>query len=256
LSGDERTTMPGGDDSRETSPPGKTVSRETAPPVASDLFGDRLELARRYADHLATTGVEWGLIGPREVPILWTRHVLNCAVVGELIPEGSSVIDIGSGAGLPGLVLAIARPDLRLTLVEPLVRRTTWLDEVSSDLGLDVRVIRARAEEVVGVESAEVVTARAVAPLERLARWGLPLTQPGGELLAIKGRMAHEEVVAADPALRRLGAVDVDVVLCGTDVLDQATTVVRVRVGAGAGAGRPAPSRGSRGGGRRGTRRR
>lgn len=254
MTADEPSTVRAGDDPRQTSPPGGLVSRETAPAAASHLFGARLEVAERYTDHLASTGVEWGLIGPREVPILWTRHVLNCAVLGELIPEASSVIDIGSGAGLPGLVLAIARPDLRLTLVEPLVRRAAWLTEVSADLGLDVRVVRARAEELVGAESAQVVTARAVAPLERLARWGLPLTVPGGELLAIKGRTAHEEVAAAGPALTRLGAEHVDVVLCGTDVLDQATTVVRVKVGAATGRGRP--SRAARDGGRRGTRRR
>jgi 16S rRNA (guanine527-N7)-methyltransferase len=244
------------DDSRETPPSSATVSRETAPAAARQIFGDRLELAERYADHLASTGVEWGLIGPREVPIIWSRHILNCAVVGELIPSETSVIDVGSGAGLPGLVLAIARPDLQITLVEPLERRVAWLRDVAGELGVEVRVVRARAEELVGVESAQAVTARAVAPLERLARWGLPLTEPGGELLAIKGRSAQEEVQTSAHVLRRLGAEQIEVLTCGDTLVVPATTVVRVRVGTGArgrGAtvlcGRPGGSR--RDGGRR-----
>src|SRR5687768_5835947 len=168
------------------------VSRETpsAPPVARRVFrSERLPLAQRYADLLATDGVVRGLIGPREAPRLWERHLLNCAVLEELIPEGASVCDIGSGAGLPGLVLAIARPDLRITLVEPLLRRTRFLDEAVEELGLQgqVEVVRGRAEELAGTRTFDVVTARAVAPLERLARWCLPLVGPGGELVAIEG---------------------------------------------------------------------
>ena len=207
------------------------VPRETAPPGAGAIFTDRLGLAERFVEHLCTTGVERGLIGPRELPRIWSRHVLNCAVLQELLPERSEVIDVGSGAGLPGLALAIARPDLAVTLVEPLERRTVWLTEVIADLGLDVRVVRARGEELAGALAAEYVTARAVAPLERLADWGLPLVSPGGQLLAIKGRTAGDEVEGSRDYLLRVGAVAVDVVTCGDRVLDPATTVVRVRVG-------------------------
>ena len=179
-----------------------------------------MDLARRFVVHLATSGVERGLIGPREVPRLWNRHVLNCAVLGELVPQGVRVVDVGSGAGLPGIALAIARPDLQVVLVEPLERRTTWLDEVVADLGLGVRVLRARAEEVAGTERAAVVTARAVAPLDKLARWTLPLVQPGGELLAIKGRSARRGAGRGPaPGCRRLGVVESSVVLCGAEVL-------------------------------------
>jgi 16S rRNA (guanine527-N7)-methyltransferase len=206
------------------------ASPEPRPAVATQLFGDRVEQAERFAAHLCTTGVEWGLIGPREVPRIWSRHILNCAIVSELMPPDASVIDVGSGAGLPGLALLLARPDLRMTLVEPFERRTEWLSMVAADLGLDVRIVRARAEEVDGAESAALVTARAVAPLERLARWGLPLVDPGGELLAIKGRTAQQEVDSSLKHLRRLGATDVSVVQCGVGVLETPTTVVRVRV--------------------------
>ncbi len=202
---------------------------EPRPAAAEPIFGERLALAQRFAGHLCTTGVEWGLIGPREVPRIWTRHILNCAVVGELMPANASVIDVGSGAGLPGLALLIARPDLRMTLLEPFERRTEWLALVARDLGLDVRIVRARAEDIAGGEKAAVVTARAVAPLERLARWGLPLVEPGGELLAIKGRTAQQEVDTSREQMRRLGARDVAVVQCGAGLLATPTTVVRAR---------------------------
>lgn len=223
---------------------------EPVPASASAVFGDRVDLAERYTRHLATTAVDWGLIGPRELPRLWTRHVLNCAVIGDLVPENTSVVDVGSGAGLPGIALAIARPDLDVLLVEPLERRVAWLEEVVADLGLSVRVRRARAEELVGEVRAPVVTARAVAALDRLARWGLPLTEPGGELLAIKGQSAPAELETSAPALRRLGATEWDVLRCGEGVLEVPTTVVRVRVGAGG----ARPSRSMRSG--RGQRRR
>lgn len=199
--------------------------------VVEAVFPGRGDLAAGFVGHLATTGVEWGLIGPREVPRLWTRHVLNCAVLSELAPRGASVIDVGSGAGLPGLAVAIARPDLRVTLVEPLERRTAWLSMVVDDLGLDVEVVRARAEEVRGTHSADVVTARAVAALDKLARWTVPLTVPGGQVLAIKGRSAADEVAAASKAFRRLGVVGHEVVQCGEAVLEQPTTVVRLTTG-------------------------
>jgi len=201
------------------------------PAVVTAVFGNRGDLARRFTVHLATSGVERGLIGPREVPRLWTRHVLNCAVLGELVPTGASMVDVGSGAGLPGLAVAIARPDLAVTLVEPLERRTTWLGEVVEDLGLAVRVVRARAEEVVGDISASVVTARAVAALDTLARWTLPLVEPRGQVLAIKGRTAGEELEATRAMLRRAGVVTHEVVTCGGSVLQTPTTVVRLVTG-------------------------
>ncbi|SDQ23272.1 16S rRNA (guanine(527)-N(7))-methyltransferase RsmG [Quadrisphaera sp. DSM 44207] len=210
------------------------------------VFGERADLARRYAEHLATSAVERGLVGPREVGRIWERHVLNCAVVGELLPQGAAVVDVGSGAGLPGLCLALARPDAAVVLVEPLERRMTWLREVVDDLALPVAVVRGRAEEVAGtgrVPPADVVTARAVAPLERLARWCLPLLRPGGALLALKGRTAAEELAAARPVLRRLGAVSEEVVTAGAGVVPGPTTIVRATVGPGRG---PAGSRGRR----------
>ncbi len=204
--------------------------------VNADVFGDRTPLARRYVEHLAASGTERGLVGPREVPRLWERHVLNCAALAPLCPQDTAVIDVGTGAGLPGLVLALARPDLEVVLVEPLARRVAWLGEVVDDLGLAVRVVRARAQEC-GVR-AGTVTARAVAPLDRLAGWCLPLVEPGGQLLALKGRSAAEELAAAEPALRRAGAGTWEVleVLAGSGAPAtrpgslSPTTVVRVTV--------------------------
>ena len=189
----------------------------------------------RYAALLSSAGVERGLIGPREVPRLWDRHLLNCAVAVPLVPADADVIDVGSGAGLPGIVWAIARPDLRVTCLEPLQRRATFLEEVVTELDLTdrVHVVRARAEDIVRGRGpvtslrAQVVTARAVAPLERLAGWTVPLVQPGGELLALKGRSAAEEVQASATVLERLGIVSIEVVECGLGVVDPPTTVVR-----------------------------
>ena len=188
-------------------------------------------MARRYVDLLATSGVERGLIGPGEVPRLWERHVLNCAVVAELVPPDATLIDVGSGAGLPGIPLALARPDLRVTLLEPLLRRTTWLEEILADLELpNVTVLRDRAEaaQTAGVR-ADVVTARAVAPLDRLAGWCLPLVRPGGVMLALKGATALEEMTGADTELRRWGGVSAELTICGSGVLPEPTTVVVVR---------------------------
>jgi len=197
--------------------------------VSAQIFGDRLPVAQRYAELLATTGVARGLIGPREAPRLWERHLLNCAVLGELLPPGGTVIDVGSGAGLPGVVLAIARPDLSVTLLEPLARRVTFLDEVVAELGLTgVAVVRGRAEESVGRISASVVTARAVAPLDRLAGWCLPLVAQGGRLLAMKGSTAAEEIAEYAPAIRRAGGGPARIVECGKGVVDPPTTVVEV----------------------------
>ncbi len=247
----------------------------TPPPAARAVFGDRLGLARRYAARLADTGTSHGLIGPREVPRLWERHLINCAVVHEAIPTGATVIDVGSGAGLPGLVLAVRRPDLQVHLVEPMLRRTTWLEETVDELELPaVTVHRARAEQVWGRLRAPVVTARAVAPLAELALWCLPLVDEGGVVLALKGSSAGDELARDRDALRALGSVDEQVERYGEGLVDPATTVVRLQVDrpvpppetprpAGRQRGRrstarPIPGRGSRSRGRgpRGPRRR
>jgi 16S rRNA (guanine527-N7)-methyltransferase len=181
-----------------------------APPaLAAAVFGDRLPLATRFASWLAGAGVERGLVGPREAERVWHRHLLNCAAIGALIEPGAVVVDVGSGAGLPGLPLAIARPDLTVVLVESMLRRTTFLSEVVADLGLSaVSVRRARAEELAETGFADVVTARAVAPIDRLARWALPLANERGTVLALKGAGAAEELSSAWPSLRRAGVTD------------------------------------------------
>lgn len=193
------------------------------------MFSHALPVAEAYAALLADDGVVRGLIGPREAPRLWERHLVNCALLGEAIEPDADVCDIGSGAGLPGLVLAIARPDLRITLVEPLLRRTTFLDEVVERLGLrNVEVVRARAEELHGTREFAVVTSRAVAPLERLLDWSMPLVRQGGALVAMKGASAADEVAAATTSLRRHGAGTVEVLTLGVGVIEPPTTVVRV----------------------------
>jgi 16S rRNA (guanine527-N7)-methyltransferase len=205
-------------------------------PEAATVFGDRLPLARRFAEHLVTSGVERGLIGPREAPRVWDRHIINCAVVAELVPVGARLVDVGSGAGLPGIPLALARPDLGVVLVEPLARRVDWLREVITDLGVAVEVERGRAEENVvrrRWEGADVVTARAVAPLARLARWCLPLLRPGGQMLAVKGASAAEEVERDGAAVRRLGGGPPRIERCGSGIIDPPSTVVVVERGTG-----------------------
>lgn len=201
------------------------------PSTAEQVFGERLPLARRYAELLATDGIVRGLIGPREAPRLWDRHLLNCAVLAERIPSEATVADVGSGAGLPGIVLGVARPDLRVVLIEPLARRSAFLEEAVEELDLArVSVLRARAEELTGRGSyfdlVDVVTARAVAPLDRLAGWCLPLLVSGGRVLAMKGSTAEEEVAEHAAAVRRLGGSDPVVVRCGEGVVDPPTTVV------------------------------
>ncbi|MDI3402767.1 16S rRNA (guanine(527)-N(7))-methyltransferase RsmG [Streptomyces cavernicola] len=204
-----------------------------APEQAREVFGERFTDAVRYAELLADAGVRRGLIGPREVPRLWERHLLNCAVLSEVVPEGVTVCDVGSGAGLPGIPLALVRPDLKITLLEPLLRRTNFLTEVVELLDLDhVTVMRGRAEEVLGkFQPVHVVTARAVAPLDRLATWGVPLLRPYGEMLLLKGDTAEEEVKGAKAALSKLGAVKTSVMQVGEGVVDPLSTVVRVEVG-------------------------
>src|SRR5256885_4724964 len=168
----------------------RSTAHPVAPPAATLLFGARLPLAVRFAELLAEHGVERGLIGPREVDRLWDRHLLNSAVIGSRIPQQSRVVDLGSGAGLPGVPLAIARPDLNITLLEPMARRVGWLEYVMMDLELSSTVVRGRAEEPAirrRLGGADVVVARAIAPLAKLCGWGLPLLRTGGMLVALKG---------------------------------------------------------------------
>jgi 16S rRNA (guanine527-N7)-methyltransferase len=192
----------------------------------TDVYPNAAENLARFANWLTGAGIERGFLGPREVDRIWDRHIANCAVVEELIPEGSKVFDIGSGAGLPGLVLAIVRPDITIGLIEPLMRRSEFLNEVVVDLGISnqVTVIRGRAEELKG-QTAPVVTARAVAPLGKLLTWSLPLTTKGGQILAMKGSSAATEITDAKDILNGRKA---EIVLCGEGIVDPQTTVVRV----------------------------
>lgn len=204
-----------------------------APPQSAvGLFGPALPVVRRYGELLAGAGVERGLIGPREVDRLWERHLMNCAAIAEQIPADSHVVDVGSGAGLPGIVLAAFRPDLRVTLLEPLLRRTVFLNEALDVLELDnAEVLRGRAEEWANRMGADVVTARAVAPLEKLIGWCLPLLHGGGRMLALKGDTASEELAAAASGLKKLGARTWDVVEVGEVLGSAATRVVRIDLG-------------------------
>lgn len=207
-----------------------TEGTEPVPLVATRVFGERMELATRYAQHLATTGVEWGLIGPRELDKLWTRHILNSAVVADLIDDGDVVGDIGSGAGLPGIPLALAKPNTRFVLIEAMQRRAEWLRTVTEDLGLtNVRIVRARVEELVDVEVFSVVTARAVKALNVLIEWSVPVLGPQGRLLAIKGAKAQEEMAKAAKLIKRNKMMPPVLHLMGEDVLEVPTRVVEVR---------------------------
>ena len=209
------------------------VSVPPAPASAREHFGEHLPKLQRYAAVLADAAVVRGHLGPREVDRLWDRHLLNCAVVASGIAPAHRVADVGSGAGLPGLVLAILLPGVEFTLLEPMLRRATFLEETVGLLGLtNVRVCRARAEECSDLRgSFEVVTARAVAPLDRLAGWTLPLLVPGGRLLALKGASAAAEVETARPLLDRSGVATVVVRGYGVGILDPATTVVEITTG-------------------------
>lgn len=204
------------------------------PPEAVRVFGTRFPEAQRYVGILAGAGIERGLLGPSEVARLWGRHVLNSAAVADLVADGETVVDIGSGAGLPGIPIALARPAARVTLVEPLLRRADFLSELIEELGLDVTVIRGRAEDkdvLRQVGEADTVTSRAVASLDKLARWSLPLLREDGRMLAMKGERAQEEVDEHRRALIALGAVDVRVVKCGVNFLTPPATVVVARRG-------------------------
>jgi len=206
----------------------------TASDAASRTFGARLDLAQRYAVLLAGIGVERGLLGPREVDRIWERHLLNSAVVGELLGPGERVVDVGSGAGLPGIPLAIARPDLQVVLLEPLLRRSEFLNQVVAELGLAIEVVRGRAEEPWVRERTgemDVVVSRAVAPLDKLTKWSMPLLRPGGRMVAIKGDRARDEIEEHRRGMAASGAVDVRVVTCGANYLRPPATVVLARRG-------------------------
>ena len=199
---------------------------EVEPAEAEAIFGDRIQLARGYAAALVRDGDLLGLLGPRELPRLWTRHILNSAAVAELIPTGKTVADIGSGAGLPGIPLAIARPNNHFTLIEPMERRSDWLREIVEELGLtNVTVLRARAEEV--GEVFDIATARAVSALPKLLRLAIPMVRHGGEVLALKGSKAAEEVLEAKKLQKKLGISGFEIVSTGTQFLAEPTVVVR-----------------------------
>lgn len=204
---------------------------ENEPAVAAELFGDRIEVARRFTDDLARYGEELGLIGPLELERLWSRHVVNSVLVAPLLRPGR-VGDVGSGAGLPGLVLAIARPDVELVLIEPMERRTEWLSAESDRLGLtNVTVLRGRAEEVRPDPLLDQVTARAVSALSKLVPWCAPLVAPGGELLLMKGARVEDEIAAAEKALRRARIREYEVLVLGEGIVPEATRVFRAKVG-------------------------
>ena len=221
----------------------KHVEVTAAPEAAAVLFGLELGRAQRYAEILAGAGVERGLLGPREVDRIWDRHILNSAAVAELLDPNERIADIGSGAGLPGIPLALARPDLRLTLIEPLLRRSEFLREVADDLGLEIAIVRGRAEDRSVRQQAgemDAVVSRAVAALDKLTKWSVPLLRPDGRMVAIKGERAEDEIREHRRVMASLGAVDVRVMKCGADFLDPPVTVVVARYeGTVRGADRP-----------------
>lgn len=200
------------------------------PAAAHALCGDRLGRLEQFVAILASRGVDHGLVGPREVPRLWDRHVLNCVVVSEVIGEGATVADVGTGAGLPGIVLAVARPDLHVHLIEPLQRRVTWLESAVAELELtNVTIHRGKAQALWGEVRADVVTSRAVARLADLVEWCLPLLEPGGEIVAIKGASVQAEIAEDMAKMTAAGASTVEVHVLGSELLDVPTTIVRVR---------------------------
>jgi 16S rRNA (guanine527-N7)-methyltransferase len=214
--------------------PTASFQSRAAPDAASAIFGSRIYIAQRYAELLVSAGVERGLLGPREVGRLWDRHLLNSAAVGELLDSGDRVVDIGSGAGLPGIPLAIARPDLEIVLLEPLLRRSEFLNEAVAELGLAVEVVRGRAEESWVRDrfgGRDAVVSRAVASLDKLTKWSMPLLRPDGRMVAIKGERAPDEVQAHRRVMAASGAVDVRVVTCGANYLRPPATVVSARRG-------------------------
>lgn len=204
---------------------------EAEPAAAGVLFGDRLDVARSFTNELARRGEELGLIGPLELPRLWTRHILNSAVLAPLLEEHGRVADVGSGAGLPGLVLAIARPDVHLTLIEPMERRVEWLTAEAARLGLDnVEVLRARAEDVADDLVVDQVTARAVSALTKLIPLTVPLVRSGGQLILMKGARVEEEMEKARKVILRNRLADVEVLELGVGVVEETTRVFRATV--------------------------
>ena len=202
--------------------------------LRSIVFGARLDLAQQYAELLADAGVERGILGPHEIDRIWERHLLNCGAVAELLQPGERVVDIGSGAGLPGVPLAIAEPELRIVLIESSLRRSEFLRTAVSELGLDVEVVRGRAEDPAVRQSeatCDAVVSRAVAPLDKVTRWSFALLRPGGRMLAIKGERAPDEVREHRRVMTALGAADARVVECGVNYLSPPTTVVVARRG-------------------------
>ena len=202
---------------------------ELEPIEAAAVFGDRIDLARSYAAALVRDSDLLGLLGPREMPRLWSRHILNSAVVAELVPPGKTVCDIGSGAGLPGIPMAIVLPDTLFTLIEPMERRSDWLISVIDELGLkNVEVIRARAEEV--GEVFDIATARAVSALPKLLRMCIPLVRHGGEILALKGSKAADEIEEAQRIQKKLGVESFKIEFAGARLLSEPTLVVRTKL--------------------------
>lgn len=213
-----------------TTVPGLPDALEPEPEIAAELFGDSIETARRFTSNLATHGEEYGLIGPLELPRLWSRHILNCVLVAPLLKPGR-VGDIGSGAGLPGLVLAIARPDVEFVLIEPMERRVKWLDDQALELGLsNVTVMRGRAEDVGFTGGLDQVTARAVSAFSKLIPMCAPLLRPDGTLVLMKGAGAAAEVEAAAKQIRRFKLVDVEVRELGIGIVDDITRVITATV--------------------------
>jgi len=205
------------------------VTPELEPASAAIVFGEGIAKARKYAELLIRDGDMLGLIGPRELPKLWTRHILNSAVVAEFVEAGQKVADVGSGAGLPGIPMAIVRPDATFILIEPMERRATWLAEVAiPEIGLtNVQVLRGRAEEA-PLANYDVATARAVSALPKLLKMLVPLVVPGGQILALKGSRAGEEIEESRPLAKRMRIADFDVLVAGKETLEDPTTVVRV----------------------------
>lgn len=203
---------------------------EAEPEAAEAIFGSRVDLARGYARMLANDSDELGLLGPRELDKIWSRHILNSAVVAELVSAGELVADVGSGAGLPGIPMAIAAPKSHFVLIEPMDRRASWLQGVVQELGLEnIEVIRARAEELDGGQF-NVVTARAVAALNKLLRLCVPLLKPGGRVIALKGSKAAEEIEAAKTLQKKLKIQGFEIVSCGEEFLSEPTSVVQTRL--------------------------
>ncbi len=207
------------------------VELEAEPAGAVTIFGDRVDLARAYARDLAERGEELGLIGPLEIPRLWSRHVLNCGLLAPLLLRGGRVGDIGSGAGLPGLVLAIARPDVEFVLIEPMERRVEWLIQESAGLGLEnVEILRSRAEDARFSPWLDQVTARAVSALAKLIPLAAPLVKAGGELLFLKGASVSSEIESAEKAIRRARLTHIEVLTLGEGILPEVTRVFRATV--------------------------